>query len=221
LSQFTSSTRLTFSISIEGTNYENGWDIWVYPSKRITSADSSEVYYCHQLDNKAKSILNQGGKVFLLAAGSVQEGKDISMHFIPVFWNTSWFRMRPPHTTGIYLDPKNPAFKYFPTEDYSNFQWWSMVNKQQVMWLKDFPKDFRPLVQPIDTWFLDRRLGLIFEAQVGKGKLMVSSADLSNNIEKRPAARQMLYSLTKYMESKDFNPKYKVPLYVITSLFQK
>lgn len=143
------------------------------------------------------------------------------MHFLPVFWNTSWFRMRPPHTTGIYLNPDDPAFRYFPTEDFSDFQWWSIVNKQQVMWLKNFPTDFRPLVQPIDTWFLNRRLGLIWDAKVSRGKLMVCSADITSNLRERPAARQLLYSLTKYMESKDFNPRYQVPLKTIEELFEK
>src|SRR5699024_12593463 len=97
LDQFTSAEKLKFCISIKGTDYENDWDIWVYPSKQLTATDSSKIYYCHKLDNKAKSILKKGGKVFILAAGKLQKGKDISMHFTPVFWNTSWFRMRPPH----------------------------------------------------------------------------------------------------------------------------
>lgn len=221
LNMFTKAEQLQFSVSLKGTSYKNSWDIWVYPNKEITPVDSSQIYYCHQLDKHAQDALSQGKKVFLLCAGKVQMGKDIAMHFLPVFWNTSWFKMRPPHTTGIYVDPKNPAFKYFPTEDFSNFQWWSLVNKQQVMWLKDFPHDFRPLVQPIDTWFLNRRLGLVFEAKVGNGKLMVCSADLSSDLEGRPAAKQLLYSLTKYMESKDFDPKTKVDVSVIQNLFNK
>lgn len=221
LKRFSKATQLNFSVSLQGTPFENDWDIWVYPLKNTSAKDSGQIYYCHQLDEKAKEVLDEGGKVFLLAAGQVEKGKDISMHFLPVFWNTSWFRMRPPHTTGIYLDPKNPAFKYFPTEDFSNFQWWSMVNRQQVMWLKDFPPDFRPLVQPIDTWFLNRKLALVFEAKVGSGKLMVCSADLSTDLKNRPAARQLRYSLTKYMESKEFNPRISVPLTRVQQLFEK
>lgn len=221
LNQFSKAKKLHFSVSIAGTSYKNGWNIWVYPDKNISSADSSQIYYCHQLDKKAEDILKKGGKVFLLCAGRVEMGKNISMHFLPVFWNTSWFNMRPPHTTGIYLDPKNPAFRYFPTEDFSDFQWWSIVNKQQVMWLKNFPDSFRPIVQPIDTWFKDRRLGLIFDAKVDNGKLMVCSADISSDLKNRPAARQLLYSLTRYMESKSFNPEYRVPLRTIKELFKK
>lgn len=228
LNHFTKAEKLNFSVSLAGTSYENDWNIWVYPDKNITAKDSVLIYFCHELNDTAKAVLDKGGKVFLLCAGKVQMGKNISMHFLPVFWNTSWFRMRPPHTTGIYLNPRDPAFKYlpdrqagFPTQDFSNFQWWSIVNKQQVMWLKDFPSGFRPIVQPIDTWFLDRRLGLIWDAKVSKGKLMVCSADITSNLKERPAARQLLYSLTKYMESKNFNPEYKVPMETIQQLFRK
>src|SRR5699024_4840668 len=41
LDQFTSAEKLKFCISIKGTDYENDWDIWVYPSKQLTATDSS------------------------------------------------------------------------------------------------------------------------------------------------------------------------------------
>jgi hypothetical protein len=129
--------------------------------------------------------------------------------------------MRPPHTTGILCDPKHPAFVDFPTEYHSNLQWWEILDRQQVMNLELFPPEFKPLVQPIDTWFLNRRLALLFEAQVGKGKLMVCSADLQSNISERPAAKQLLFSLTKYMLSDQFNPKYNVEYATVAELFEK
>ncbi len=42
---------------------------------------------------------------------------------------------------------------------------------------------------------------MIFEAKVGKGKLLVSSADLENNLEKRIVARQLRKSILDYMAS--------------------
>lgn len=213
---------LKFTVYIEGTEWANDWPIWVYPSanelKPASNVDQG-VYISHQLDRKAKEILNRGGKVLLLCAGKVEQGRDISMHFTPVFWNTSWFKMRPPHTTGIYLDPNHPAFTEFPTEDFSNLQWWSIVNKQQVMNLKDFPADFKPIVQPIDTWFMNRRLGLILEAKVGKGSLIICSADLDSDLSERPAARQLRFSILNYMASEKFAPKQAVPLAAIEGLF--
>ncbi len=50
---------------------------------------------------------------------------------------------------------------------------------------------------------------------------MVCSSDLQSNLNERPAARQLLYSLTKYILSNKFNPKYKVDYATIAELFEK
>ncbi len=202
------------------TDHINSWDFWVYPAE-LPTLNKGDIYFCNKLDEKAESILKNGGKVFLLAAGTVEHGKDVVQYLKPVFWNTSWFKMRPPHTTGILCNPEHPAFADFPTEFHSNLQWWEILDRQQVMNLELFPPEFKPLIQPIDTWFLNRRLAVLFEAQVGKGKLMVCSSDLQNNLNERPAARQLLYSLTKYMLSDKFNPKYEVDYATVAELFEK
>jgi len=220
LRQFDRATHLKLEVGLKGTPFTNSWNFWVYPDKQF-HPDQSKIYFTRGLDQKAEDVLKSGGKVFLEAAGEVQKGRDVVMSFEPVFWNTSWFRMRPPHTLGILVKDKSPAFRYFPTSYHSNFQWWSIVNHAQVMWLQDFPPDFRPLVQPIDTYFMNRRLGLIFEARVDGGKLMVCSADLTSDPEHRPAARQLLYSLTRYMESNQFNPKNTVSIETVKRLFEK
>jgi hypothetical protein len=218
LSQITKAQKLNLEVAVD--NHINNWDFWVYPAE-LSPLNNGDIYFCNTLDEKAESILKNGGKVFFHAAGSVENGKDVVQYFNPVFWNTSWFKMRPPHTLGILCNPGHPAFINFPTEFCSNLQWWEILNRQQVMNLELFPPQFKPLIQPIDTWFLNRRLAVLFEAKVGKGKLMVCSADLRNNLNERPAARQLLYSLTKYMLSDKFNPKYKVDYSIVAELFEK
>jgi len=178
------------------------------------------VYYCTELDEKARAVLDEGGKVFLNGSGKVVKGKEVVMNFTPVFWNTSWFKMRPPHTLGLLIDTASAAFSDFPTSYHSDLQWWDVLKGAQVMHLEDFPRGFRPLVQPIDTWFLNRRLGLIFEARVGKGRLIVSGADLSPEVSAdRPAARQLYYSILKYMGSQRFAPVAAVKYEVVKDLF--
>jgi len=218
LKGITKAEKLNMEVSVDGTEFRNDWDFWVFP--KTLPAVKSAVYYCTELDQKAEAILNRGGKVFLNASGKVVKGKEVVQTFLPVFWNTSWFKMRPPHTLGIFCDPKAAVFKEFPTSYHSDFQWWEIVNNSQVMNLEDFPTGFRPLVQPIDTWFLNRKLGLIFEAMVGKGKLIVSSANISADGEHGPAAKQLYYSLQKYMGSDDFNPVNSVDIAVIRDLFK-
>jgi hypothetical protein len=165
-------------------------------------------------------LLQNGGSVFLMAAGKIQKGKEVVNYFTPVFWNTSWFKMRPPHTLGIVCDPNHPAFKDFPATGYSDLQWWDVVNNAQVMHLEDFPKGFKPILQPIDTWFINRKLALLLEAKVGKGKLLVCSINFQD-LENRPATAQLSYSLLKYVHSKSFNPTSTVELSTIQALFNE
>jgi len=197
----------------------NDWDFWIYPSE-LAKFDSGydNYYYCRSFDSRAESVLNSGGSVFLNAAGNVVKGKEISMYFTPVFWNTSWFKMRPPHVTGMLVQSKHPALADFPTAGYSDYQWWSIVNKAQVMHLEDFPKGFKSIVQPIDTWFMNRKLGLLFEAKAGNGKLIVCSADISDT-SSFAASRQLYYSIKKYIFSGKFDPVDKVDLSVVKDLF--
>jgi hypothetical protein len=218
LSQITKAEMLNLELTIG--DHSNDWNFWVYPEKRAEAGDSS-IYFTNKFDEQAQSVLSEGGKVFLHAAGSVENGKDVIQNLKPVFWNTSWFKMRPPHTTGILCNPEHPAFADFPTAYHSDVQWWDILNNQQVMNLELFPPEFRPIIQPIDTWFINRRLALLFEAQVGNGKLMVCSSDLQNNLDERPAARQLLLSLTNYMSSEKFHPQHKIDYSIIEELFEK
>ncbi len=65
----------------------------------------------------------------------------------------------------------------------------------------------KPIVQVIDNFFMNRKMALIIEAKVGKGKLLLVSADIRSNLGSRPAAGQLRSSLLKYTESEDFSPE--------------
>lgn len=219
LSGIRSPEKLNLEVSVPNSPYINDWDFWVYPA--TLPEIKPDVYYTTSLDDKAKQVLNDGGKVFLNVAGKVVKGKEIVQTFTPVFWNTSWFKMRPPHTLGFVCDPRHPIFNDFPTASYSEIQWWDVLLNAQVMHLEDFPTTFRPVIQPIDTWFMNRRLAFLFEAKVGKGSIMVSSADLSPAIDnERPAAHQLYYSILKYMSSVQFKPAGVIDINIIEGLLK-
>lgn len=221
LAGITAASRLQLKVALENTTFFNTWDIWVYPPVPAVKGQHN-IYYCSNFDAEAEEVLKKGGTVFLNAAGKVVKGKEVVQHFTPVFWNTSWFKMRPPHTLGFVCDPANPAFRYFPTDAHSNLQWWEILDKAQVMHLEDFPKGFTPLVQPIDTWFMNRRLAFIFEAKVHAGKLLVSTLNLTPETgDDKPAARQLMYSLQQYMQSGNFAPAYTVEAQTIKDIFTR
>ncbi len=209
--------QFTIRLQVMGTNWMNEWPVWVYPSL-LPSSEVQGVYTTDTLDEKAEKILSSGGKVLLLLNGKVKKGKEVIQAFTPVFWNTSWFKMRPPHTLGLLMDPSHPVWKDFPTEYHSNLQWWELANGAQVMHLEKLPSSLQPLIRSIDTWFMNRRLAMLFEVKVNGGRLMVCSADINSNLEKRPVARQLAYSIRKYMAGEDFNPQLSVTVGQIREL---
>ena len=119
------------------------------------------------------------------------------------------------------LFPHRLIFDDFPTSYHSDMQWWELANKTQVMQLSDFPKGFQPIVQSIDTWFISRKIGMLFEANVMGGKLMMTTMDISSNLDKRIAARQMRHSILRYMNSDKFSPRHTLDVQLIEDLFTK
>ena len=214
--------KLTLKVHI-GKQVWNHWDFWVYPdSCGVRSEESGDIFITDSLDAKAISVLKKGGKVLLTAAGKVRLGRDVVQHYLPVFWNTSWFKMRPPHTTGAYIDNQHPLFKYgFPTDDWSNLNWWELLNRAQVMNLMELPADYQPPIQPIDTWHVSRKLGMLIEANVLKGKLLMTTMDISSRLDQRVVARQMRHAIFNYMQSDDFQPTLTLEPKVITDFFTK
>ena len=195
----------------------NHYDFWVYPTETDYAEDG--ILITDTLDNQALDVLRGGGKVLIVAAGKVRYGNDVRHTFMPVFWNTSWFKMRPPHTTGAYIQNTHPVFTDFPTDDWQNLNWWELVNRTQVMNLAEFPASFQPIVQPIDTWHVSRKLGMLFEARVGGGSLIMTTFDLSNNLNHRLVARQLRHSILRYMQSDSFHPTTEIQPEVISHLF--
>ena len=215
--------KLTLTVII-GKTLKNHWDFWVYPHSLAPSmqAEPVGVTITDTLDTHALAVLKKGGKVLLTAAGKVRLGSDVIQHYLPVFWNTSWFKMRPPHTTGAYIDTQHPLFKYdFPTDDWSNLNWWELLNRAQVMNLMELPTDYQPPIQPIDTWHVSRKLGMLIEANVLKGKLLMTTMDIDSDLDHRLVARQMRQAILRYMESDDFRPTITLQPQTVTDFFTK
>jgi hypothetical protein len=211
--------RLSVRVSVKDTSYTNNWDIWVYPAG-LDTKQPQDVLIAERLDEQVERALKAGGKVLLMPPLNTIDS-DIPAGFSSIFWNTQWTRRQPPHTLGILCNPKHPALSKFPTEFHSNWQWWDLVTKSKFMILDEFSPKLRPIVQVIDDWNTNRKLGLIFEAGVACGKLLVCSIDLRSDLDKRPVARQMLRSLYQYMDSAAFAPSQSLDIKLVRSLLRK
>lgn len=213
-------TQLTVTVQADNLNCKNQWNIWVYPAQKQTVSNSP--YIASKFDQSVINRLNNGESVLVLSSkGNVLTGKggEVAVGFSSIFWNTAWTRNQAPHTLGVFCDPAHAALASFPNQGYSDYQWWDIVSDCDAMILDDFPADFRPTVHLIDDWFKNRRLGILFEAKVGNGKLMVCSAGLNKDPQKFPAAAQFKQSLLEYMASDKFNPQQELQPELIKGLF--
>ena len=220
LQRFSQPIKLTLTVAASRGQVRNSWDFWVYPQE-LTKVDSEGIYIAQTFDETAKNVLARGGKVLLTAAGKVTMGNDIRQTYLPVFWNTSWFKMRPPHTTGAYIHTEHPLFKHFLSDDWANLNWWELLNRAQVILLSDMPADYQSPVQPIDTWHLSRKLGMVVEAQVGKGRLFMTTMDIDSHLSQRLVARQMRHAILTYMQSPDFKPTLKLSADRVADFFTR
>jgi len=220
LGKVSRAAQLNLEVSVD--DYSNDWNIWVYPKTAVNKP--ADILFTDTFDAAAIAELNRGGKVlFSLKKGSLSDefGGNIPVGFSTIFWNTAWSRKQPPHTMGILCNPRHPALAEFPTEYYSDYQWWDAMSHSQVVNIGKLSSNLQPIVRVIDDWFTNRSLGLIFEAKVGKGKLIISGVDFSQQMEQRAEARQLLRSLYSYMESTRFNPQTELSAEVVSALMNR
>ena len=190
--------------------YSNSWHIWVYPADGQKVNGDDRILMTDRLDARALQRLQEGGSVLLsLRKGSLpaEAGGEVQIGFSSIFWNTAWTLGQAPHTLGILCNPAHPALSEFPTEYYSD---WDAMSHSGAIEIAKIDKDLHPIVRVIDDWFTNRPLALLFEAKVGKGKLLVSGIDFWQDMSQRTEARQLLYSLKKYMCSDCFQPTEEV-----------
>ena len=204
LSSITNAERLTLSLGLENTVHQNSWDVWVYPA--VVNVDFGDIVYTQSFD-EARKALDKGATVLFNPKNEDING--LEGKFTPVFWGPIHFP-RQAGTMGILCDPSHPALQDFPTDSYSTWQWWDICKHAETLELDSLNMK-TPIIRMVDNYFKNRHLGLLFEVKSGNGKLMFCASDLNMNIENRPAAKQLLYSLINYMKSDKFNPQQTIP----------
>lgn len=205
-------SNLIIHLTIPGTGYKIEYPIWVYPQQKWEVP--SDVIVATKLDDKTIEQLISGKKILLFPDEEEIKNKSVAPQFISEFWNWRMFKgiaennKRPVSagTLGIVTNPNHPLFNCFPTDFYTNWQWWAITKNARPLILDGTKKSFHPIVQVIDNIDRNHKLGMIFECKTGKGKLLVCTADLAALMGK-PEAKQLYYSIVKYMISDQFNPK--------------
>ena len=189
--------------------FENDWNFWLYPAQ-VSAATPSDVLVTRTW-SEAATRLAAGGKVlFMPGAADLDPAKCPPMKNVPVFWNIQ-MTVRPPQNArpkfdamlGLLCDTNHPALAEFPTEPNCDWQWTPLVNNVRSINLSQAPRSLRPIVWAIDDWNRNWKLGVIFECNVGPGRLLVSAINLERGGSQ---LQQLRRSLLDYMAGEKFKP---------------
>ena len=201
-------------------SYRNTYDLWVYPDE--VKLNKKGLVIAHEITDEIGKKLQSGAKVLLMPDTLPAT---VGGLFQTDYWNYRMFKTisennnKPvsPGTLGILCDPSHALFCDFPTEEHTNWQWWPVVKESHPFILDKAPEGYRPIVQVIDNVERNHKLGLVFEFQVGKGRLLVVMSNLEKAAE-YPEGRQFYASVLNYMHSKQFAPDRQLTLQQLRTL---
>lgn len=198
-------------MALKETDYQNLWDIWVYPDYNATTiAEANFNGVTVTRDKKLfEKLYKADSPVLYIPMEKDIRERSVGGLFISDFWNFKVFKgvaeslgIEPsPGTLGLLVEnPGHRIFNSFPTDSHTNWQWWHIVKNSRPIILDDMPTDYFPIVQVIDNFDRNHKLGLIY--QLPGSKALVCSSDLFA-CSNEPEVKALFHSLLEYL--KEYN----------------
>jgi hypothetical protein len=222
---------LTAALTDATGQTDNSWSLWVFPKQLLTESSSkvlvagfdparaiypdageykdgpvpshTKLLVTTRLGAEICDYLKSGGRVLLIEpepAFAVEKTN---------FRLASWDGGGP---SGTILDSKHPALREMPSDGWCDLQFYSLIQGSKTVLLHPLPVKIQPLVRCIDrpTRLADR--AYLFEASVGRGKLLVSSFNFAHALASNDAAGVFLFQrLVHYALGPDFAPEASLP----------
>ena len=118
----------------------------------------------------------------------------------------------------------HPIFEGFPHDGYCDMQFFDLIGGERaphvcvpfhlvpppVFDLDKWPVKVEPILRSIPNWKRCSNRAYIFEAKVGKGRLLACQMMVFENLFLRPEARWFMDSILRYMDGHAFQPKAEV-----------
>jgi len=200
-------------VEVQNPPFANDWNFWLYPAIQPPCAPIVNFLETSS-PGEATKALADGKKVLFTPRLADLSWWSPPLARVPVFWNAlmgpTWTRF-----LGLWCDTNSPALAEFPTEPNYDWQWTELIRNSRAVNLDNLPRGLKPIVSAIDDWNRNYKLGVIFEAKVGQGKLLVCTADLNT----APAGPQLKRSLLDYLAGEKFRPATEISPAEFESLF--
>ncbi len=196
-------------VTLELGKAKKCYTLWQFPQRDMPKLYPHNDIYITERIADARIALMQGQNVLLLPQ---EFRRKIKGFYCADFWCYPMFRKisadmgkeLPIGTLGLCIENDHPAIRSFRAEEWTTPPWYDIVSHSNVAALDG--TDIQPIVQMIDNFECNHKLGILFECKVGAGKLLVCTARL-NEISDRPEVRIFARSLVHYVSSPEFDPK--------------
>lgn len=222
----------TLKLSVSGTDMHNSYEIYCYPSGKVmpdisngtVAGKKKDKLYITNDFGDARKLLEEGMNVLYLPE---EVSESIEGFYCTDFWCYPMFRdicewMKKPvavGTMGLLIQDKHNALLGFPSHMYATPQWYKIVSHARCVILDDVTdKGYKPIVQMIDNFERNHKLGILFEGRAGNGKLLVCTSRLSE-IADYPEVREFAQSIIDYAVSGLFNPDKELDLDKLEKVF--
>ncbi len=218
---------LRVSMKANGKIVENTWPFWIFDSSKLkpvstpdeskAESDTHDAVFITSDCFHTETLLNEGKRVLFELPYEDTSYDCPPVRFNPSFWNSqmgpTWAR-----GMGMIIQNAHPAFASFPTTADGGWQWQGLIENARGLRVEKLGCDcITNLVQPIDEWNRNDKMSLLFECQVGTGRLMMTSINLEQDT---PQAAALKKSILSYMKSDAFEPQGQVSWKQLSSLFE-
>ncbi|MCQ4085423.1 sugar-binding domain-containing protein [Saccharibacillus sp. JS10] len=214
--------QIQLTLNLKGTDVYKNYTLWIYPAQQ--KADFDGMYLFDSLTEEAEKRLAEGEKVVLMPNLSKLQ-HSIEGTYAADFWcfpmfrsiSESMERKIPVGTHGLLISKEHPALQEFPSQTHSTYAWWNIVMNSRSVIMDDMPAEWEPIVQTIDNFERNHKLGLLLECQTGGGRLLICNVD-ADAAKQSPDGRQFLSSVFNYVRSESFQPTVKIELQQVKAL---
>lgn len=224
LSGIEEAQKLRLIAYVDGDDLQNSWDFWVYPQDTPIDKEIDQLIVTEW--NQEVSDRLENGETLILSLSESQINGEMPYAFLPIYW-TQFDKLGNSQSMGLICNPEHHLFNDFPTDFHTNWQWWELLRTAKPIIFDEFgmehhwSKSSRPLLQLIDGWKTNRTVGVLAEAKYGKGKILITSMDLTSDLERRIVVKQFRHSLLQYIKSAHFAPKEIVSYKQVEALLNK
>ncbi len=171
-----------------------------------------------QIGRDVLQFLVDGGKVWLMAKENGQHD-EVLTRYLPIFWNYLWFPEQVGTTMGMRIH-SHPVFDEFPNDGHSDWGWYHLVDRTIALNLELTP-NVKPIIEVIDNFNRSKKLAYVYEVNVGRGKLFVSTLNLTDRkMMKSPESHFLLFKIIEYLKSSNFQPDSSISVGELISTFK-